>query len=412
MRLLVLSSNNGAGHNSAGNALMEAARRQGIDCYMEDGLALASKTSAWALEEIHVQSARYAPQLFVWGNRVAQSMTQTGKPSPCYRAYARCAPKLMEYIRENRFDAVVTTHIFPALMLTAIKRTMDPGLPAFFVATDYSCAPFLCETELDGYFIPHEGLRQDFLNAGIPNEKLFATGIPVAAKLLAHADASAARAQLQLPQDCPLALIMTGSMGFGCVGEQIEALLTTLPQEAKVVLLAGNNKKLKSAVEQRFPEEPRLITRGYTHQVPLYLDACNVLLSKPGGLSATEAAVHGIPLVLTAPIPGCWEEDNLRFFAKYGLALPGPDPKLAAQQAARLLNRREERTEMLVNQHQQIQPMAAAPILQQIVAGERQSLSNLCLFPATPTPSRLAKGPLTRRPTAHGEPALQGDAAL
>ncbi len=378
MRLLILSSNNGAGHNSAGRALIQQAERRGIPCEMIDALALSSKAGSKAIEEIHVKSALYAPQLFAWGNRVAEQMTQADKPSPCYRSNARCAAKLMRYIRQNGFDTVIATHVFPALTLTSIKRTIDPGLPAYFVATDYACAPFVAETELDGWFIPHERLRWDFLKSGVPGNRLFETGIPVSAQFLAHANKAAARAQLRLPQNHPVAMVMTGSMGFGSAFEQIGALLNTLPQQACVLLMCGNNDRLRAAVEEHYSASGRVVARGFTNQIPLYMDACDVLLSKPGGLSATEAAVHGVPLVLTAPIPG-WEAENVRFFESQGLALGGNTPESAAVQAAKLLVDPSLRRRMQARQRSRINPFAAADIFGRVCTSAYTPVGQTCL---------------------------------
>lgn len=51
----------------------------------------------------------------------------------------------------------------------------------------------------------------------------------------------------------------------------------------------------------------------------------DLLITKPGGLSSTEAAVAGIPLIQTAPIPGC-EVSNMRFFRQRGLSIAVPYP--------------------------------------------------------------------------------------
>ena len=64
-------------------------------------------------------------------------------------------------------------------------------------------------------------------------------------------------------------------------------------------------------------------------KIPLYMDACDVLFSKPGGLTSTEAAVKGVPLIHTAPIPGC-ENGNAAFFARRGMSYYCQEP---AQQA-------------------------------------------------------------------------------
>ena len=93
----------------------------------------------------------------------------------------------------------------------------------------------------------------------------------------------------------------------------------------------------------------------------LYLDAADLLFTKPGGLSSTEAAVKGIPMVHTAPIPG-WESDNAAFFEALGLSRTGDTPLLQADQAALLLASPTAMERMRERQRREINPHAAEDI--------------------------------------------------
>ncbi len=93
-------------------------------------------------------------------------------------------------------------------------------------------------------------------------------------------------------------------------------------------------------------------------------------MSKPGGLSTTEAAVKGVPLVHLTPLPG-WEENNIRFFTSRGLSLSGATPKAMAEQAVFLLKHPEERVAMIKRQHQQINPDAASTIIDYVQSVKR-----------------------------------------
>ncbi|MEG1524865.1 MAG: glycosyltransferase [Clostridia bacterium] len=370
MKLLILSSNNGQGHNSAGRALMEQAEKRKIPCGMVDALSLFSRAESRTMAGIHVQSARYAPQLFAIGNRVAEQMTRTKNPSYCYYANAIHAGKLAKYIADNAYDTVVSTHVFPAETLTYLLRCVTPDLPAYFVETDYTCTPFVGETELTGYFIPHAALAQEFVDCGVPEEKLIATGIPVSERFCCPVDRKSARRTLGLPQDCPIVLVMTGSMGFGNVNALLSAVLHTLPDDARLCVMCGNNEKLKAGIHAEIGNEGRVLVQGYTDQIPLYMDASDVLLTKPGGLSVTEAAVHGIPLVLTTPIPG-WEAKNVAFFTDMALAYSGTTPEMAAMETLRLLNNAHARHTMRERQNSEINAYAAQTIIDTLLLHER-----------------------------------------
>ena len=97
------------------------------------------------------------------------------------------------------------------------------------------------------------------------------------------------------------------------------------------------------------------------------MDACDVLLTKPGGLTSTEAAVKNIPIIHTAPIPGC-ETVNAQFFSQRGLSVCRTVPREIAEAAERLANDSPLREKMLAAQRTQINPLAADMICDLIAA--------------------------------------------
>ena len=82
-----------------------------------------------------------------------------------------------------------------------------------------------------------------------------------------------------------------------------------------MVIICGNNKRIYTVLQKQFQNNPRVHILGYTNRVADYMDACDVIFTKPGGLTSTEALVKRIPIVHTAPIPGC-ETANRNFFVK------------------------------------------------------------------------------------------------
>lgn len=366
LKILVLSSNNGGGHNTAGRAILEAAGERGIWGEMLDGLSFDAPWKSRAVADIHVKGALYAPELFALGNALAERPPREHRESLCYRINARYAHRVYRYVSERHVDAVICTHVFPALAMTEVKRSFSKNFPVFFVATDYSCAPYVNETELDGYFIPHPSLRREFVEAHVPYARLFPTGIPVARRFSQHLDRQEARRCLGLPQEPQAVLVMTGSMGFGDVPGLLLELLQQLPRETLILVLGGNNQKLKDTLRAEFSPCPNIRVLDFTREVELYMDASDVLISKPGGLSTTEAAVRGIPLVHTTPIPG-WEERNVAFFQEHGLSRYGPTPKAAAREAAWLLVHPPEREAMVARQRAQIPPDGAEQIMTTVI---------------------------------------------
>ena len=335
MKTLILSCNTGQGHNAAGKALLEALRLREQPCEMLDTLQFGSRNASAYISGGYIKVTQTIPSLFGQMYRAGELISSSKRKSPVYFANTLYANKLARYIEENGFDTVLSPHLFPAEALTYLRRKHGLKVRSFGVATDYTCTPFWEETDVDAFFIPQEALRAEYERKGFASERLITTGIPVSRAFRekhAHAEA---RALLALPAEGELYLLMTGSMGFGDVPDLVRELCRRAEPNATVLILVGRNARLQAKLESDFADEPRVRCVPFTKQVPLYMDACDVLLTKPGGLSSTEAAVKNVPFVHTAPIPGC-ETVNARLFAEHGLSIATRTPVESAEAAVRL----------------------------------------------------------------------------
>ena len=218
--------------------------------------------------------------------------------------------------------------------------------------TDYTCIPFWEETDCDYYILPHEAMKKSCVKRGLPEEKLRAFGIPVAKSCRREISREDARRKLGLDPDGKYFLAAGGSMGAGDLSELVEKLLEETSTE-KILVICGSNKKAEQKLKKQFAEESRTQILGFTTQMPLYLKACNVLFTKPGGLTSTEAAVVGVPMIHTAPIPGC-ETVNRKFFTKAGMSWSAMTLKGQVEKGIQLMNEKTAAEDMVKKQKKQI----------------------------------------------------------
>lgn len=320
MKVLILSCNTGQGHNAAGNALVEYFSDRGDICEMRDALEFASKKTSSIVSNTYINLTTHSPIIFGLAYYAGGKISSDKHKSVVYGANTRYANRLGRYIIQQKFDAVVMPHLFPAEAVTYLRRKHKlEDVKLYAVATDYACIPFWEETELDYYFIPHEDLLAEFVKRGVPREKLIPTGIPVSKCFARSSDKTKARLRLNLPEEGRIFLLMTGSMGFGNVQLISDKLLPLCTNKDRIIIMGGNNTKLKEKLRRRYIEESRVSVLDFTREVDWYMQACDVLFTKPGGLTSTEAAVRNVPLIHTAPIPGC-ETINAAFFQKKGLS--------------------------------------------------------------------------------------------
>jgi len=153
-------------------------------------------------------------------------------------------------------------------------------------------------------------------------------------------------------------------------GGRMEALVTELMRRSdgtvQIAALCGSNQSLAKRLNKRFGGDRRLHVIGYINQAALWMRACDVLLTKPGGLSSTEAAVTGVPLILSAPIPGC-ETCNAAYFERHGMAERAFRPADAAERALALLNNAAMRENMLLCQREHVAGDAADRIAARMI---------------------------------------------
>ena len=111
--------------------------------------------------------------------RIGNAYRKLPFSSPVCQINGIMVPLLEAFLCENHFDAIAATHLFPAEILTNMKRHGNPVPATYFIATDYTCIPFTEETDCDYYVIPEKELTGEFVARGIPEDRIVPLGIPV-----------------------------------------------------------------------------------------------------------------------------------------------------------------------------------------------------------------------------------------
>ncbi|MBQ2957423.1 MAG: glycosyl transferase [Clostridia bacterium] len=370
MKVLMLSCNTGQGHNTAARAVMEAFEQRGVECELRDALAFSSELTSKVVSETYVRMANDAPGFFGKLYHASDLITNSYVKSPVYAANLTYARKLGKYIRENGFDAVITTHVFPAQALGHLSKHEHIDAKTYFIATDYTCHPFTDEVVADRYFIAHADLIGEYVSRGLPRERLCPTGIPVFRKFIEHVSKEEARERLGIGPEAKVFLIMTGSMGFGETIPTVETIMKGGSEKSLIYIMTGRNEEMKQEIDRLSEKDPRVIAVPFTTEVPLYMSAADVLMTKPGGLTTTEAAALNIPLVLSAPIPGC-ETANANFFEEKRMAVCVRDAEAAAHAAMWLAADEDKSVRMTAAQARIVNAEAARDICD-IVMGDQE----------------------------------------
>jgi len=335
MKLLILTCNTGGGHNAAARALKEEAGLLGHEAVIYNALSFVPKSVEDTIVKSHIFMYRAMPKTYGKGYDFIVSHPTT----TAYHEMALHAGNYSDYVIAGGFDAVLCVHVFPALMATAAaarSTTASSTLPpVYFIATDYSCSPTVEQTKTDGYFIPKD-LMAEFAAAGLEEAKLFETGIPVSPTCYATTSKAEARAQLGLADSDKIVLFSLGSMGAGNIGLLLAHLLKNSDEHTKFIVLTGTNQRLYTMLNQSLMDK-RVIPVPYTKKMDLYMRSCDVLITKAGGLTSTEALTRRIPTVFMNAVPGL-ESHNIDFLCAHGLAVTADSPADLSREALALLS--------------------------------------------------------------------------
>lgn len=368
MKFLVLSCNTGQGHNSAAKAICERLAYLGHEYDFKDTLKYCSKSVSEAICRSYDKIVLHTPKAFGVGYRYSKSIVYKGgkKKSAVYAMNMSYSKRLHRDILKNKYDAVICTHVFPAQAVTHAKHKHGLDIPVYVVATDYSFSPFYDELDVNKFFVSMKEVVHEYTERGIPEDRIVPSGIPVSERFSVDISKNDARDLLGLPKDRFICLMMSGSMGFGNIYQLIDKIIERPVSGYDILVITGNNSKLRNGVNEKYGDYSNIGAIGYTDKVHLFMKASDLVVTKPGGLSSTEAMVCGVPLILTSPIPGC-ETENYRLLTTLGTAIGGKETDDAVFGFESVLINNHVGEHLVYNQRKFVNKNAAADICSTIL---------------------------------------------
>lgn len=348
MRVLILSSSTGAGHDSCAYAIKEAFDNHEDACEVYDVLNFISKFVTFVMTKGHTAIYRHLPIAFKIGyEHMEKHSTAYSKTNGTLtnRFLSFGAKKLSEYVKQNKYDTVICTHPFSTIMLTAAILKYDLKVKTAFVATDYTYAPTVSAKGMDLYFVPDTTIIGAFTKYGIDEDKIVPTGVPLKQMFYNSISKEKAKELAGVKNESVHLLVMCGSMGCGPIKSIIERLSYKLPKDSEITIVCGTNKRLQKNLNKRHRYNDKIHIKGFVENMSELLDSADLYLTKPGGLSVSEARQKNLPMVFINAVAGC-EEHNRRFFVNLGAAVCGDSLKDLEEKCLALLNNTEEINKM------------------------------------------------------------------
>jgi len=327
MRVLIATVTAGAGHLAAAAALDEAWRalRPGDTVERLDLVKFFSPLHRKIVSDGYVKLVEHAPEL--WG--MVFKTTDNAKLTRRLNRLKRIFPsnsriRFARHVKQFKPDVVLCTHYLPLEELGHLKakgtERARKGAPAplvVSVVTDFEAHALWMAPGVDLYCVAAEETKARVVARGAAAEIVIATGIPISGKFSKKPDLDAARKVLGLRDDLPVLLVLSGGFGMGPVGE-ILAELDKVPKQFQTVVVTGRNQELRQKLAAQDRKHPTHVL-GFASNMDELMGLADLIITKPGGLTSSEAMALGKPLFILNPIPG-QEAANSDFLLERGAA--------------------------------------------------------------------------------------------
>ncbi len=328
-RIAILHATAGSGHKRAAQALARAFSEidPGVLVREVDTLVFASRLYRGTYAASYNAMAARAPRL--WGvlyHSWALAPVNRGT-APMRLALDRLnLRRLVRVVERERPDAIVCTHFLPVEALSHARGAGKLQVPLYCVITDFTAHPFWAFPHVDRYFVASAQVATELAGHGVPRASIDVTGIPVDPRFAQPIGRDVARARFALDSARPMVLVMGGGSGVGPLAELAERL-ASVPGAPDVFVVCGTNERLRAEIDGlarpsngAARRSGRIVALGFTDEIDALLEACDVVVSKAGGLTCSEALIKGAPLVVYRPTPG-QEVRNAEFLEAGGAAL-------------------------------------------------------------------------------------------
>ena len=320
MKVLILSMTVGQGHNSTSKALRASLEENGHSCEILDTYKFLNKAIGLGFDKGYTAMGRFIPKLNENIYKGAERANGRSDMKMYFTwAFANLTKsKMQKYIEETKPDVIVCSIVMTAILVTALKEAgmIDEKIKSIGIVTDYSLHPFWEYTALDYFVAANELLIPEFTARGIAENKILPTGIPIASRFAHSIGKEEAREKLGMDPAAFTVLMASGGMGFAGLIPVMQDIDTV--DNINIVAVCGSNARLKNKLSSMEFKNPVKVL-GFVDNMDEYTDAADVIITKPGGLSTSEAIAKEKPMILMKPMPGV-ENMNLAFLLNNSLA--------------------------------------------------------------------------------------------
>ena len=315
MKVIIIHASAGAGHQKAAEAVYDHLKQNSShDVQLVDALDYSNYWFQHIYRGSYMHMITYVPAL--WG--MFYYLVDIPILQPLVRFVRRIyngvnVTRLQKHLVEQQFDYIITTHFMPNEIASALKRKGKINSEIITCVTDYDVHRIWLAKGIDKFCVASDFTHNKLIELGVEEDKIHVTGIPSHANFSKSYDIAELKNKLGIEHEVFTILIATGSFGIG----PIEHIIDTLT-DFQIIVVCGHNKHLYERLTAR--HIPHVKVMGLVNNMHELMAVSDAMVSKPGGLSITEALVSQLPLIFFNAIPG-QETHNIQVLKTYGIGI-------------------------------------------------------------------------------------------
>ena len=315
-KVLILTAHYGNGHVQVAKTLEQKKKQKGIedvivcDLFGESHPVITDITKYLYLKSYTIGKELY--RLFYYGVEKIYDK----KIASWYANFGR--KRLKALLHAEKPDIVINT--FPIIAVPELKKQTGFSIPVYNVLTDFCLHKIWIHREVDRYFVATDHVKKVMVEIGVPSEQIVETGIPIRSNFELTMNPEIIYNKYQLSREKKILLIVAGAHGvLGNVKELCQSFMSV--PNLQVAVVCGKNDTLKQellGLQKQNPEALKVF--GYVENIDELFRVTSCMITKPGGITLSEAAALQVPVILYKPVPG-QENENALYFEKKGAAI-------------------------------------------------------------------------------------------
>lgn len=342
LRVLVFSAAFGNGHSRAAEAVIEGILIKHPTAkiiHLDFGDFLNQRINS-VIKYVYSEIIKYIPK--VWGKFYYKTAKVHLRPKSQHFLSRLGRSEFLKYIQVFKPDFIVCTYPTVSSILAQLRLEQLLEVPVITVITDYTVHSHWIHQGVDAYIVSCTEVKESLVSWGIKAQRAHVTGIPVSLKFEGEMDRGHLITKLGLKSDLPTFLVMGGSYGVLKSARRICKKLADSLVPVQTIIVCGKNKTLYLSLAEVIAQGRNPVSRfEFVNNVEELMSVSDLIITKAGGLTVSEALTKHLPLVIYKPIPG-QEEENAHFVQRIGAGCVAGNEKELEQLLNRFLRHPED----------------------------------------------------------------------